>query len=61
MKNLNFCDPTTPPLKTRPNERRGNMRCVLKLTYQNGGHTKSFKEIGDIVQNGLEDFRETAS
>ena len=24
-------------------------------------HTQSFKEIGDIVQNGLEDLRETAS
>ena len=33
MKNLHFFVPTGPPLKIRQNERRGKMRCVLKLTY----------------------------
>ena len=33
MKNLHFCDPTGPLLKTRQNERRGKLRCVLKITY----------------------------
>ena len=61
MKNLHFCVPTGRPLKTRQNERRGKMRCVLRLTYLSVNHTKSFKEIDDVVQNGLEDLRETAS
>ena len=61
MKNLHFCVPTGPPLKARQNERRGKMRCVLRLTYLSVNHMKSFKEIGDVVQNGLEDLRETAS
>ena len=33
------------------------MRCVWKLI----NHTKSFKEIGDVVQNGLEDLRESTA
>ena len=61
MKILHFCDPTGPPLKTRQNERRGKMRCVLRVTYLSVNHMKSFKEIGDVVQNGLEDIRKTAS
>ena len=53
MKNLHFFVPKGPPSKIRQNKRRGKMRCVLKLI----NHTKSFKEIGDVVQNGLEDLK----
>ena len=33
VKNLHFCVPTGPPLKTSQNERRGKIRSVLRLTY----------------------------
>ena len=56
-KNLHFFVPTGPPLKIRQNERRGKIRCVLKLTYLSVNHTKSFKKIGDAVQNWLRDLR----
>ena len=53
-KNLHF---PPPPLKIGQNERRGKIRCVLKLTYLSVNHTQSFKKIGDVVQNGLQDLR----
>ena len=60
-KNLHFCDPTGHPLKTRQNERLGKNRCVLKLSCESVNHKTILKEVGDVVQNGLEDLRETAS
>ena len=37
------------------------MKCISKLTLQSVTHVQSFKEICDIVQNGYEDLKETAS
>ena len=37
------------------------MKCILKLNSQSVTYMQSFKEICDMVQNGYEDLRETAS
>ena len=37
------------------------MKRILKLISQSVTHMQSFKEIRDMVQNGFEDLRETAS
>ena len=61
MKILNFCVPTGSLLKNGQNEVKGKMRCILKLTNESVNHMQSFKGIRDIVQNGFEVLRETAS
>ena len=37
------------------------MKCILKVTSQSATRMQSFKEICDMVQNGYDDLRETAS
>ena len=37
------------------------MKCILNITSQSVTHMESFKEIRDMVQNGFEDLKETAS